>query len=115
ALLRAHQVHGTNVAAHRPGHPVAPPADADIIITDDPAAAAAVQTADCVPALLVDTRTGAVAAVHAGWRGLAQRAPQRAVEAMVDAFGTRESKLVAAIGPAIGPCCYEVGGEVREQ
>ena len=115
ALLRAHQVHGTHAVVHRRGRPVGPVADADIIATDDPAAAAAIQTADCVPVLLVDTRTGAVTAAHAGWRGLAQRALRRAVEAMVEAFGTRESKLVAAVGPAIGACCYEVGGEVRDR
>jgi YfiH family protein len=108
-------VHGTGAVVHRPGRPIAPAADADIVATDDPAAAAAIQTADCVPVLLVDTRTGAVAAAHAGWRGLAQRALRRTVEAMVEAFGTRESKLVAAVGPAIGACCYEVGAEVRDR
>src|SRR5712691_5126746 len=52
ALVRARQVHGTDAVVHRPGRPIAPAADADIIATDDPAAAAAVQTADCVPVLL---------------------------------------------------------------
>jgi YfiH family protein len=114
-LLRARQVHGAAVVAHREGEPIGQPADADILVTNDPRVAAVIQTADCVPVLLADTRTGAVAAAHAGWRGLAQRVPLAAVEAMVREFGTRESTLIAAIGPAIGACCYEVGGEVRER
>src|SRR5439155_23501409 len=115
SLVRGRQVHGVNAVVHRPGRPIAPDVEADIVATDDAAAVAAVQVADCVPVLLADTRTGAVTAIHAGWRGLAQRAPQRAVEAIVEAFGTRESKLIAAVGPGIGGCCYEVGAEVRDR
>jgi YfiH family protein len=114
-LLRAHQVHGVAHVAHHPGQPVRPPGDADIVMSGDRRVAVAVQTADCVPVLLVDTRTGAVAAVHAGWRGLVQRAPVTAVEAMETEFGTRASKLVVAVGGAIGPCCYEVGPEVADR
>jgi YfiH family protein len=114
-LLRARQVHGAAVVAHREGEAIGRPTDADILVTNDPQVAAAIQTADCVPVLIADTRTGAVAAAHAGWRGLAQRVPLAAVEAMVNEFGTRESKLIAAVGPSIGPCCYEVGGEVRDR
>jgi YfiH family protein len=114
-ILRARQVHGAAVVAHREGQPIGPRRDADILITSDPEVMAAVQTADCVPILIADTRTGAVAAAHAGWRGLAQRVPQATVDAMVNEFGTRESKLIAAVGPAIGACCYEVGGEVRDR
>ena len=115
ALLRARQVTAGPYSRHREGEPIGQPADADILVTNDPQVAAAIQTADCVPVLIADTRTGAVAAAHAGWRGLAQRVPLAAVEAMVKEFGTRESKLIAAIGPAIGACCYEVGGEVRDR
>ena len=114
-LLRGRQVHGAAVAAHREGEAIGQPIDADILVTNDPQVAAAIQTADCVPVLIADTRTGAVAAAHAGWRGLAQRVPLAAVEAMVNEFGARESKLIAAVGPSIGACCYEVGGEVRER
>ena len=91
------------------------PADADILVASGHQVVAAIQTADCVPVLIADTRTGAVAAAHAGWRGLAQRVPLAAVEAMVNGFATRESQLIAAIGPSIGACCYEVGGEVRDR
>jgi purine-nucleoside/S-methyl-5'-thioadenosine phosphorylase / adenosine deaminase len=113
-LFRAHQVHGAGILIHRDGPPVES-ADGDILITGDSRVAAAVQSADCVPLLIADTRTGVVAAAHAGWRGLAQRVPLVTVEAMETAFGSRASKLVAAIGPAIGGCCYEVGGDVRDR
>ena len=114
-LLRARQVHGASVLAHRAGQSIGEPTDADILVTSDPEVVAAIQTADCVPVLIADTRTGAIAAAHAGWRGLAQRVPLATVGAMVNEFGTRETKLIAAIGPSISACCYEVGGEVRDR
>jgi YfiH family protein len=114
-LLRARQVHGAAVVAHREGHPIGPRADADILLSSDPRVAPAVQTADCVPILIADSRTGAVAAAHAGWRGMAARVPLVTVEALVAEFGVRESKLIAAVGPSIGACCYEVGGDVRDR
>lgn len=89
-------------------------ADADIVATNDPRLVVAVQTADCVPLLLVDRRTGAVAAAHAGWRGLAARAPVSAVAALAREFGTKPPDILAAAGPSIGACCYEVGPEVRD-
>ena len=117
-LQRAHQVHGASVVVRRAGDPPrgdTPLADADILVSDDPATALSIQTADCVPLLLADRRTGAVAAAHAGWRGLAARVPEAAVEALSRAFGTRPADLVAAIGPAISAARYEVGEEVRER
>ena len=114
-LLRGHQVHGAGIIVHRDGQPPGPPADADILMTGDSRVAAAVQSADCVPLLIADTRTGVVAAAHAGWRGLALGVPGAAVEAFENEFGSRASKLIAAIGPAIGACCYEVGSEVRDR
>jgi polyphenol oxidase len=74
-----------------------------------------VQTADCVPVLIADTRTRAVAAFHAGWRGTLARIVERGVGRMRLEFGSRPKDLVAAIGPAIGPCCFAVGEEVRGQ
>jgi YfiH family protein len=71
-----------------------------------------IQTADCVPILLVDPKNHAVAAVHAGWRGTLQRIVEKTIGRMVMQFGTRPGNLLAAIGPAIGGCCYEVGTEV---
>jgi YfiH family protein len=114
-LVRSRQVHGSTVAVHREHQPLAGRPDADIVIAEDSSAGTAIQTADCVPLLIVDTRTGAVAAAHAGWRGMADRVPVVAVEAMEKEFGSRASKLIAAVGPAIGACCYEVGEDVRDR
>ncbi len=74
-----------------------------------------VQTADCVPILLADTRKRVVAAVHAGWRGTAARVAQKTVGDLRMQFGTRPEDVVAAIGPAIGSCCYEVGPNVAHE
>jgi YfiH family protein len=74
----------------------------------------AIQTADCLPVLFAARRTNAIAAVHAGWRGLHQGILPRTIDAFVKA-GIRPSELVIAIGPAIGPCCFEVNKDVAEQ
>jgi hypothetical protein len=110
------QVHGVAVAVVRRGEPAWPVdhrPDADIVVSDDPQRVIAVQIADCVAMLLADARTGAVGAAHAGWRGSAQGVARTAVAAMREHFGTRPRDLVVAMGPSIGPCCYEVGEEVR--
>ena len=75
----------------------------------------AVETADCVPILLVDPKNRAVAAVHAGWRGTLQRIVTKAIGKMQMQFGTKPADLLAAIGPSIGGCCYEVGTEVASE
>ena len=112
-LLRVRQVHEAGIVVHRAGRSIVQDVAADIVVTDDSSVALAVQTADCVPVLIADLRTGAVAAAHAGWRGLALRVPAAAVAALIDQLGSRPSRLVAAIGPSIGSCCYEVGDDVR--
>lgn len=86
--------------------------EADVLISNDPAVAIAVRAADCVPILLADPMTGAVGAVHAGWRGTAARAVGTAVDAIKREFGSEPGRLLAAIGPSIGSCCYEVGTEL---
>lgn len=73
-----------------------------------------VKTADCVPIILGDTRTGACAAVHAGWRGTIASILPRTLERMAEEYGTQAAYVRAAIGPAAGACCYEVGAEVIE-
>lgn len=88
---------------------------ADAVLEDQPGAVVAVKTADCVPILLVDAKRRAVGAVHAGWRGTAAHIAAGAVEAMRERFGSEPGDLHAAIGPAIGKCCYEVGPEVAAQ
>jgi YfiH family protein len=106
-LLR--QVHGAAVA-------VAPWEDrpeADAAMGQTPGILLGIQTADCLPVLLVDPVRRAVAAVHAGWRGTAKGVAREAVLAL-QARGSRPRDLLAALGPGIGPCCYEVGDELRE-
>ena len=89
-LIRLRQVHGASAIVVRRGDPRTGVAgDADILTTDDPARAIAVQAADCAPILIADRATGAVAAAHAGWRGLAAGAPGAAVRAMQEAWGSR--------------------------
>jgi purine-nucleoside/S-methyl-5'-thioadenosine phosphorylase / adenosine deaminase len=114
-LVRVHQVHGGNVVVHRAGRPTTGRADADIIISNDPSVALAIQTADCVPLLVADLRTGAVAAAHAGWRGVALAVPSMTVSALAREFDSNPTDLIAVIGPSIGPCCYEVGADVRDR
>ena len=87
----------------------------DASATNRPGLLLGVQTADCVPILLVDPQKRAVAAVHAGWRGTLQRIVAKAVGKMQMQFGSKPSDLLAAVGPAIGGCCYEVGTEVAVQ
>ena len=84
----------------------------DGIYTDEPGVALVCFSADCTPILLHDPLRRAVAAVHAGWRGTAKGIVARAVEAMIRDFGTDPADLEAAIGPCIGPCCFETGPEV---
>jgi YfiH family protein len=110
-LVRGRQVHGANIVMARAD--AAGLASADIFISSDPHLAVAVQAADCVPLLIIDRRTGGVAAAHAGWRGMAARVPVRTVEALAREVGSRPHDLLAAIGPSIGACCYEVGVDVR--
>jgi polyphenol oxidase len=117
-LFRPFQVHGTGVLEVLERSPVAwdrrQPPPADIIVTDDPERAVAVQVADCVPLLVADVRTGAVAAGHSGWRGTAAGVAAALVGAMQSRLGSRPADLVAAVGPSIGPCCLEVGEPVLD-
>ena len=111
-LWRMRQVHG--VTAHTDA--VAPCdgtwPDGDLLATDRTDVALTVRTADCVPLLYADTRTGAVAAVHAGWRGTVAGAASRMIEVLAARFGSRPEDLIVAIGPCIGPEMYEVGQDV---
>jgi YfiH family protein len=87
----------------------------DASITNRPGLLLAIQTADCVPILLVDPKKRAIAAIHAGWRGTLARIAVKTIGKMQMQFGTKPSDLLAAIGPSIGGCCYEVGTEVATQ
>ena len=83
----------------------------DASATNQPGLLLAVQTADCVPILLVDPKHRAVAAIHAGWRGTLGRLTEKTVGRMQFEFASRPQDLLVAIGPSIGPCCYEVGAD----
>jgi YfiH family protein len=109
---RARQVHGVAAVLAQDGHPTTD-MPADILVATDPARAVAVRVADCVPILIADRRTRGVAAVHAGWRGTAAGAAGAAVRAMQEWCRSRPKDLLAAVGPSIGPCCYQVGDDVR--
>jgi len=107
-LLFLRQVHGAAVAEA----PWATPPEADAAVAAEAGLLLAIETADCLPVLLVDRRRCAVAVAHAGWRGTAAGVVRCAVEAL-RATGSRAEDLVAGLGPAIGSCCYEVGEELR--
>jgi YfiH family protein len=115
SLHRLMQVHGRDVVIaerHSDRAAGAPPPEADIVVSGDAARVLAVQGADCVPLLIADRRLGVVAAAHAGWRGLALGVPNATVAALVETYGSHPRDLIAAIGPSVGACCYEVGSDV---
>ena len=108
AITRAKQVHSARVIEAEHAGLVADEADA---LVSRSAFAVAIQTADCVPILIADLRVGAVAAVHAGWRGVVSGIAPNAI----DFLGGDASNLVAAIGPCICGTCFEVGADVAEK
>jgi polyphenol oxidase len=86
--------------------------EGDASISNQPGIVLAVRTADCLPILIADVRNRAVAAVHAGWRGVISGIVPKTLDAMRERFGSRLEDLAVAIGPGIGACCFEVGPEV---
>jgi YfiH family protein len=113
-LLLISQVHEATVVEASKGRSRPwPTPRADAIISNDSSAAIAVRVADCVPILLAEASGGSVGAVHAGWRGVSRRVAIAAVEAMQVRYGVRPERMLAAVGPCIGPCCYEVGVDTR--
>ena len=103
----AHCVDGSTVATST--------LQGDALLTRDSQILLTVQTADCVPILLADPRTRAVAAIHSGWRGTLKRIAEKTLGRMRMEFGTRAEDVIAVLGPAIGVCCYEVGHEVAKE
>jgi len=110
ALIALKQIHSDVV--HLFENSPAEPCRGDASATNRSGLLLAVQTADCVPILLADVKKRAVAAIHAGWRGTLQRIVAKAIGKMQMQFGSKPADLLAAIGPSIGGCCYEVGVEV---
>jgi purine-nucleoside/S-methyl-5'-thioadenosine phosphorylase / adenosine deaminase len=91
------------------------PCQGDASVSNRPGLLLGVQTADCVPILLVDPKKRAIAAIHAGWRGTLQRIVVKAIGQLQMQFKSKPADLLAAVGPSIGGCCYEVGTEVATQ
>ncbi len=115
-VITVNQVHGENVVkADALNYREVRSLHADAIITDVPELAVGIETADCVPVLLYDPAKPAVGAVHAGWRSTVKKIVQKAVNRMNEEFGSDPSRMIAAIGPAIGPECYEVDEPVMVQ
>jgi len=104
-----HQVHGCAVLRAAPEHAGEAEREADASVTERPATVCAVLIADCMPVFLAEREGAAVGVAHAGWRGLSAGV----IEATVAAFPCAPERLVAWLGPAIGPRVYEVGSEVR--
>ena len=105
------QVHGAEVIRARQGGRAG---TGDVLTTDQPGLPLTIFTADCLPVVVYDPRELRLAVAHAGWRGTVQSVARSAVLALVEA-GSRADRLVAAIGPSIGPCCYEVDRPVIDR
>jgi YfiH family protein len=111
-LATAKQIHSNRVLVVRSS---GPQGEGDALISNQPGISLGIRTADCLPILIADPKNKAVAAVHAGWRGVVSEIAPRTVEAMTQQFGSKPEDLIVAIGPGIGPCCFEVGPEVAAQ
>ncbi len=107
----ARQVHRADVAV---ATGVGPVGEADILLTERAGLPVAIFTADCLPIVVYDQRERRLAVAHAGWRGTVQGAARSAVDAIAKAGG-RPGEFLAAIGPSIGPCCYEVDQPVIDR
>jgi len=112
SLVVPGQVHSKNVILADQNHPLK---EVDGVIVRQKGVPALLHFADCVPVVIFAPQKNVVSVVHAGWRGTAARIVVEAVELMRSECGCQPSELVAAIGPAIGPCCYPTGDEAAER
>jgi YfiH family protein len=112
--LRPRQVHGAGVARAEMWRASDPAPEADAVVASRPGAVVGVVTADCVPILLAAPEGASVAALHAGWRGLARGVVRAGVAELARAAGLGAARVGAAIGPHIGACCYEVDAPVLD-
>ncbi len=106
------QIHGTKVV--RAPFSASPPPEGDILIATAPGCLLAILVADCVPIILADAVAGIYGVAHCGWRGLTAHGILEAVKVFKN-FGSKAENIHAAIGPAIGPCCFETGTDVYRQ
>jgi len=112
-LITLRQIHSDLI--HYVDRPPEHPIVGDGLITDVPELLLAVQTADCLPIIVVDKKRRAVGVFHAGWRGTVRHIVEKGVGEMRRNFGSDPKNLIAAIGPGVQSCCYEVGEEVRDK
>jgi YfiH family protein len=111
--VTVNQVHGSSVfIVEEKGAGGPHPVEADSIVTGLPGVALGVLTADCLPIVLFDPIKKAAGIVHAGWRGTLEKVASKTVEVLRERFGSNPPDLVSALGPSIGPCCYEVDASV---
>jgi YfiH family protein len=111
-LTTTWQVHGNTILEADAEHSGGSLGKADGLITRTPSIPLLQRYADCTPILIYDPAHHAVGIAHAGWQGVVRRTAEALVQAMMAAYDSRPTELVGAVGPAIGPCCYEVGPEV---
>jgi YfiH family protein len=116
-LLSTRQVHGDGVVVFK-GEPRETEKiwirEGDALVTRVPGYALGVFTADCLPIILLDPVQGVAGIVHSGWRGTAKAICQKALKVMAETYDSISENILAAMGPCIGPCCYEVDGPVKE-
>lgn len=112
-LITVRQIHSDLI--HYVGRAPSKQLVGDGLITDTPELLIGVQAADCLPVIVVDRKRRAVGVFHAGWRGTVKRIAEKGVGEMRKYFGSDPRDMLAAIGPGIQSCCYEVGGEVRTE
>ncbi|KKM12257.1 multicopper polyphenol oxidase [Clostridiales bacterium PH28_bin88] len=126
AIVAGHQVHGEQVAQVSDRHKGRGAADwetvlpgTDAMVTDSPGIPLTTYYADCVPVFLLDPVNRAIGVAHAGWKGTVLEVGRKTLEQMSRLFGTDPARCLAAVGPSIGPCCYEVdqavAGPLRER
>ena len=113
-LIVPRQVHGVRIEEVTEQHLGVAFEDTDALITRLKGVCIGVSTADCVPLLMYDRVTGAIAAAHAGWRGTVARIGVQTLQAMQEAYGTKADDVSCVVGPSIGPEAFEVGEEVYE-
>jgi polyphenol oxidase len=111
-VVHAHLAHGAEVARVTQAHNGQHVGPVDGLITNEPGCGLTMNYADCAPILIYDPQRRAIGLGHAGWQGAVRDLPGALVRAMQAAFGSDPATLLAAVGPCIGPCCYEVGEAV---
>ncbi len=112
-VVTVKQIHSAII--HRVDQEVVQPLCGDGLVTSRSGILLGIKIADCLPILIADPEHRAVGAFHAGWRGTAKRIVEKGVGEMRKHFGSDPAKLLAAIGPGIGSCCYEIGDEVERE